>query len=175
MNQKGLSLLELIIAIGVVVTGIIGAISLVNFSLRAATSVTNRLIALNLSWEAIEVAVNIRDSNFLAENSYDTGLNGGGDDTAIAVFDENSNLWGMDFTAASSFSDDSTILYREGGLYRQASPAPSGSPTQFRRLVILDTASIVGAVRVVSSVQWTERGNTQVVSVERLLYDWRSP
>ena len=174
-ETKGQGLLETVIAIGVVVTGIIGAVSLVSFSVQSTTTTTNRIIALNLSWEAIEVAVNIRDSNFLAGDPFDFGINGGADQRAIVTFDEGSNLWTVDFAAADSFSNDTTIMYIQGGLYRQASPSPGGQATPFRRLVVFDNTSIPGAIRVVSSVQWTERGNIRVVSTERLLYDWRAP
>jgi len=171
MNSKGQGLLETTIAIGIVITGLVGAISLVNYTIRSTTSTVNRLIALNLAWEGSEVAVNIRDSNYLAGVPFNTDLDGGADDTAIFTFDEGANAWLVDF-GPNSLSDNATIFYLQGGMYRQGTPAPAGSPTQFRRLLVLDN-SVPGQVRVVSSVQWDERGDLKLVSSERILYDWR--
>lgn len=112
MNQKGQGLLETIIAISVVVVGIMGAIVLVNVTLRSTTSTMNRQIALNLSWEAIEVAVNIRDSNFLAEDPFNAGLDGGVDQTAILTFIETSNVWVPDFTP-NNLSDEATRFFHK--------------------------------------------------------------
>jgi len=169
-HQKGQGLLETTVAIGVVVTALVGSVTLVAFSLRSTTSTINRLIAQNLAWEAIEVAVNIRDSNFLAGDPYDTVLTGG-DTTAIFTFNESTNIWSVDF-APNALTDPATVLYREGGLYRQASTTPSGTATQFRRLVELDNIS-PEQIAVTSTVQWTEGGNTFEVQAFRSLFDWR--
>lgn len=169
-NNKGQSLIETTVAISIVVTAMIGSITLVAFSLRSTTSTINRLIAQNLAWEGIEVAINLRDSNYMAGDPYDTALTGA-DTTAIATFNESTNLWFFDFSA-NAFTDASTILYREGGLYRQASSAPSGTPTNFRRLVTLDN-STPDQIAVTSTVQWTERGDTFEVDAFRTLFDWR--
>jgi hypothetical protein len=174
MNTKGQGLIETIVAVAIMVTGIVGAISLVNFSLRGASGAMNQLIALNLSWEAVEAAVNIRDSNFLAGDTFSIGLDGSGDTTAIAEFDETANIWFFDFSAADSISDPATVLYLQNGLYKQVGTSPGGTATNFRRLVTLDTTSISGAVQVISTVQWVERGNEKEVVTERILYDWRS-
>ncbi len=169
-QQKGQGLLETTVAVGVVVTALVGSITLVAFSLRSTTSTINRLIAQNLAWEAIEVAVNLRDSNYLAGDPYDTVLTGG-DTTAIFTFNESSNIWSVNFSP-NALTDPATVLYREGGLYRQAIPAPSGSATQFRRLVELDSASPEQII-ITSTVQWVEGQNTFEVQAFRTLYDWR--
>lgn len=164
--------MEAIIAIAVVITGIIGAVTLINVTLRSVSTTSNRLIALNLSWEAIEVAVNIRDSNFLSGDPFNTGLEGQGDQTAILTFDESSNIWFFNFVP-NSLSEDSTILYQQGGLYRQAVPPPSGASTEYRRLVVLDNSE-ADRVKITSTVQWEERGGKKMVSAERVLWNWNS-
>lgn len=170
-SQSGQGILETIVAIGVIITAIVGTISLVAFTLRSTSSTLNRLIAQNLAWEGIEVAVNLRDTNFLQGSSFDTNLSGGADTTAIFTFDENSNVWLVDFSA-DSFADQSTVLYRQGGLYRQAASAPAGEATSFRRLIIIEQPAPEEIV-VTSSVQWTERGDTFEVSSSRALINWR--
>ncbi len=169
--MKGQSLIEATIALGVITTGLVGALTLVSFSLRAATTSQNRLIALNLSWEGIEVAQNTRDGNYLEGVAFNTGLDGGGDQTAIVDFDANAGTWTFDFVP-SAMADNATQFYNQGGVYRQSSAAIPGIATNFRRLMILDN-STPDQVRVVSSVQWREGSATRQVSAERIFYDWR--
>lgn len=170
MTQRGQSLIETIIALTVIITGMFGAISLVVYSLRAVGTSQNRMLALYLSWEAIEVAQSMRDSNYLAGNPFDAGLDGGGDTTAIASFDPASG-WSFDF-APNVFADASTQLYLQGGLYRQSSVVLPGIASAFKRLVILEQTT-PDELRVVSTVQWSERGETRQVRAERIFYNWR--
>lgn len=168
---RGQSLIETTIALGVIITGLAGAITLIAYSLRSSGTSMDRMIALHLAWEGIEVAVNTRDSNYMAGNAFDDGLDGGGDQTAIAVFDPTAGTWVFDFVP-NAFADDATLLYQQGGMYRQATVPPGGNATSFRRLLILD-ASVADQVRVVSTVQWKDGSTTRQVRSERVIYDWR--
>lgn len=64
-NQRGQGLLELVIAIGVIVTGLfsVWTLYLSNFSGEQESSY--RIIGSNLAREGVEVVKNIRDSNWL--------------------------------------------------------------------------------------------------------------
>ncbi len=168
--MRGQSLIEATIALGVITTGLVGALTLVSFSLKAATSSQNQLVALNLSWEGIEVVQNTRDSNYLAGVAFNTGMNSGGDQTAIADFNTSTG-WTFDFTP-NAMADNSTQFFNQGGVYRQSSQSIPGTATIYRRLLILDN-STAGQLRTVSSVQWKEGSNTRQVSAERIFYDWR--
>ena len=170
-EQLGQGILETTIAIGVIVTALVGTVSLVSFTLRSSVSTLNRLIAQNLSWEGIEVAVNLRDSNFLAGDLFDTGFGGGSDTTAIAVFDESVNIWFLEF-APTNFADDASILYREGGLYRQDIVPPTGVRTNFRRILTIELVD-PDILDITSTVQWSERGDSFVVESTRSLYNWK--
>ncbi len=169
-KRYGQSLIETTVALGVILTGLAGAITLISYSLRSSTASLNRMVALNLAWEGVEAAVNVRDSNYLAGSAYDNGLNAGGDQTAIAVFDPLAG-WSFDF-APNAFADDTTVLYQQGGLYRQATVPPAGTASVFRRLLIIDP-SVPDQIRVLSTVQWRDGSATRQVRAERILYDWR--
>lgn len=170
-HTSGQSLIETTIALGVIITGLAGAITLIAFSLRSSGTSLSRLIALQLSWEGVEAAVNLRDSNYLAGNAFNAGLSGGSDQTAIAVFDTLTGSWTFDF-APNALADDTTLMYQQGGVYRQALATPAGTPTVYRRLLILDN-SVPEEVRVISTVQWRDGSATRQVRAERVLYDWR--
>lgn len=172
-NQFGQGLMETTIAIGVIITAIVGSISLVAFTIRSTNSTLNRLIAQNLAWEGIEVVVSIRDTNFLnSGTAFDDSLNGGGDTTAIITFDETSNVWLVDFTP-NTMNDAATTLYETNGLYVQASSTPSGQATQFKRLIQI-VPNGVGRFDVTSQVQWNERGSIFTVESYRSFFDWKT-
>ncbi|MBU0707793.1 hypothetical protein KKG41_05480 [Patescibacteria group bacterium] len=80
-NQKGITILETIIAIFVIMVGITSAVVLIIASTSAARKTKNELIASNLARETIEVIRNKRDSNWLkiesgelASSMWDDGL-----------------------------------------------------------------------------------------------------
>jgi len=168
-EQSGQGLLETIIAISVVVVGLVGAITLVNFALRSTTSSQSRIIALNLAWEGVEVMINKRDSNLLAKSPFSTGISGG-DGTAIVSFNSAANTWGIDFTP-NAITDAAALLHREAGIYKQASSTPSGVPTKFRRLLNIDDSN-PDAILITSTVQWSDASGQKEVVAERTLYDW---
>ncbi len=74
--QAGQSMIEVIIAIAVIIAGTFGTISVIVTSVRAGRVASDRLTALNLAREGIEIVRNIRDSNWLANESWDTGISG---------------------------------------------------------------------------------------------------
>lgn len=164
-------MIETTVAIGIVITAIVGTVTLVNYTLRSTTSTANRLVATQLALEGIEVIVHLRDSNYLSGNPFDTGLVSGSDTTAIVTFDPLANTWAVDFSP-NTIDESAARIYREGGIYRQDSIQPTGSPTIYARLVEID-ASAPDQLTVTSRVQWQENNNTLDTEVSRILYDWR--
>ena len=165
--------METTVAIGVIITAIVGSISLVSFTIRSTNSTLNRLVAQNLAWEAIEVSVNLRDTNFLtASTAYDASLNAAPDTTSIFTFDDATNVWLVDSTP-NSFNDAATTMYLVNGLYKQASAAPGGAATQFKRLIDISEPT-PGQLEVAVTVQWNERGSIFDVVAHRSLYDWKN-
>jgi prepilin-type N-terminal cleavage/methylation domain-containing protein len=64
-KREGFTLIELIIAIGVFTTGILGAFTLALADLKVSKDNFNRVVSANLAREGLELARNIRDSNWL--------------------------------------------------------------------------------------------------------------
>lgn len=61
----GFTLLETIVAIGILTTGILSVVALMSYNLNQANALKNRVIATSLAEEGIEVMRNIRDTNWL--------------------------------------------------------------------------------------------------------------
>lgn len=143
-GRSGQTMLEAIVASGIIITAVGAALTLVHSSIAGAKESDNRLIATNLAREGIEVIRLIRDSNWLAGNDWDEGLEGTGNDySGIVVFDAATKSWSMDFTP-TVLGDAETMIYRQvvaggperPGLFRQGNPQPDGTQeTFFSRIV----------------------------------------
>lgn len=83
--QKGQGLLETIVAIGVIVTGLISVMTLVISNLTSAREAALRYQAVNLAREGIELIRNKRDSNWLADKDAWDGI-----DAEAAIFNTQS-------------------------------------------------------------------------------------
>ncbi|MFA5052307.1 MAG: hypothetical protein WC544_04610 [Patescibacteria group bacterium] len=193
-NKQGQTLLELLIAISILVITLVTTIALIVASIRAGRESTNKLIGGSLAREAVEIARNIRDSNWAATSTlyWDSGLSSGTDNTATPVVDGNNPL-------SLDFGDDSfTVIKQSGGEYLQGAGA-SGSDTQFYRLMYLnpicqnsagieqivpydstnDCVAQFGAgnekvgIRIITEVRWPSADSSRHISIEDRLYNWQ--
>lgn len=73
INQKGQGLLEATIAIGMIMLGLGAILTLTLQNISATTASSQRITALHLAREAIEVVRGIRDSNWLRINNPPVG------------------------------------------------------------------------------------------------------
>lgn len=200
LHRKGLSLLETTIAIGVIVTGLFAAFTLVIANRRTSDEAGLRFAAVQLAREGVEIVRAIRDSNWISADApdWDEGLKGSaGSYTGIARFnpDPDSAVWELSYDAAA-FTDARARVVRQqsvaGGTY-WTQGAPSNAvvgPTPYRRLIdvypicaddsVVESGAPCDAVanpkvgmRVRSRVQWSSRGNTHEVTAEETMYNWR--
>lgn len=196
-TNQGQSLLEAIVAIGIIVTSISSALTLISNSIRAEKESEFSVTAGNLAREGVEVVRNIRDSNWLAGRPWDDGLAGAGFDyTGVPAFTPAANAWQIQF-AADALGDDQAQVFRYStgtggptvGLYVQAAAQPADTvATPYRRLATLDPICDDGSIktsgaqcdpalkiglRASVTVQWLNAGRPRQVTAEERLYDWR--
>jgi type II secretory pathway pseudopilin PulG len=199
--QGGQTLLEAIVAIGVLSTAIVAALSLAVASLAAEQVSLDQVTAGNLAREGIEVVRLMRDGNWLANREWDDGLYdaaGSLDYDGAPRFDPQAGTWAFAF-GVDQLTDAGAIVYRHTGgdggavvgLFRQASAAPGGAvDSGFRRLVTMNpicedasgnlavitsgTCPADGKVGVqaLSSVRWQSAGRVHELTVEERMYDW---
>ncbi|MBU0598593.1 hypothetical protein KKF61_06435 [Patescibacteria group bacterium] len=195
-NNKGQSLLEVIFALFILITGLVATIALIVTSINAGRESINKLVGASLSREGIEIVRNIRDSNWIDPDSgvsWDDGLTG--DNTAIPVIDGSSDII-LDF-AVNDFTDF-TKIFLNNGQYVQGGTA-SGEQTRFYRLIYINelcqddtgaeeivplsssndcltefggTYSQVG-IRVVSEVRWPSAMSNKKLIIEDRFYNWQ--
>jgi hypothetical protein len=196
---RGQSMLEAIIAAGIIVTAVTSALTLVSAAVGAEKESESSLTAGGLAREGIEVARAIRDGNWLSGSAWDAGLEGPANDYGgMPVFDPVANSWSVDFSP-DAVTDPRTAVYRftspsapqeTVGLFVQAAAQPAGTtPTIFRRALFLypicsddldtprsggacDPAKKVG-IRVLSQVTWLSGGRPRDLQMEERIFDWK--
>jgi type II secretory pathway pseudopilin PulG len=199
-DRRGQTMIEAIIALGIIVTSVASALTLVSTSINAEKESEALITAGNLAREGIEVVRMLRDSNWLAGADFDAGFSGTGNDhLGIAVFSPDTATWSLDFSPLD-MEDVTTRVFRTTtssgssieGLMRQATSQPSGTaPTSYRRTLVLDPICDSGAgytfaasgsdcgafpkvgIRVQSNVRWSVGPRQRTISFEEQLMDWR--
>ena len=76
-NKNGFSLIEIIFSIGIITVGLVSILSLFNYNIKNGIRNKNKLIAIYLAEEQIEVVRQLRDSNWridLPEITWETGI-----------------------------------------------------------------------------------------------------
>lgn len=161
--QKGFTIVEVLIALFVVALGVGGLSALVRQTNSFAAVSSAQLQATFLAQEGVEIARNIRDSNFLAIHK---GIGGNWDDGLTGC----SGGCEADYndTALGSFQD--RFLKNDNGLYTY----DSGTDTIFKRKIIVSSGG-ADILNVDAEVSWQERGRTHTVKSSTVLYNWLTP
>lgn len=161
MKNKGFTLLEVIIAIFLVLVGITGTFALITKTMGVMAVSSSRLIAAYLSQEGIEVIRNIRDTNWIeGALTWDDGLLCGAPPCD----------WEADYQAQTLNDEyDGDYLNIDGnGFYSYS----TGIPTKFKRKITIapDGSDIL---KVTVMVEWKEKGETYIHTVQENLYNWK--
>ena len=154
--KNGFTLLETIVAIGIIIVGLVSALGLITNALFYVSNIQDRLIAVNLIEEGIEVARNIRDNNWLQNLSWNNGL---ADGSYQASYNS---------TSLSAYSGSALLFDSNTGLYSYT----SGNTTNYVRQISITNLSSY-EIRIISTVTWQRRGITYTSSSESHLFNWR--
>lgn len=193
-RKNGQTMIELLIAFFVISVGLFAAVTLVFSNMNLVERDTDEVVAVNLAREGIELAKEVRDSNWLAGNAFDVGLANGVDYTATPIWEGTllAPATGPSFSfVANTLGDaDARVITTTAGLFANANAAASidGTATKYFRLLTFhpicsdDTTRDSGAdcggmtkigVRVEAHVQWTRKTGLGDLTLYEDLYDWR--
>ena len=158
----GFTLLELIVAIFIIITGLVAAGSLMTYSISAVIIGKSQIIATSLAQEGLEVIRNIRDNNWhcIADPDCSTSTNWN-DGLGAGEWQVVHNSLSL-----SAYTGNPLKLNTTG--YYQYSV---GDNTRFyRKITITDMGT---ELKVVSEVSFIERTKSYSVGAEDRLYDWK--
>lgn len=159
MNNKGFTLVEVIVALGIISFVSVGVMFGISLSLSSAAKIKNDLIAANLSQEGLEIVRGIRDRDWHLGNAFGASLPNGN-----YIVDWNSQ-------SLSAFSD--TFLKNDlNGLYNYS----SGQDTIFKRKIIIENsvqnpATVEKVAKV--EISWQEKSGPKTIQAELRLFNWR--
>ncbi|MBI3572889.1 MAG: hypothetical protein HY092_01675 [Candidatus Kerfeldbacteria bacterium] len=204
MNTKsGQSLLETIIAIGVIMSATIAATSLIVSTITAGQASQEKIEAANFAREGIEVIRGIRDSNWLkidhnqldsSGSSYlwNTGLGSGTDNIVfqyVLVFQPVGVGWQAKKisgpTPPSNETSDSYIYLPASGQYfTQATatvPCAGCQRTRYTRVIsvtkktesLFSGTTSVQYIDLTSTVTWTDQLGLHHLDASARLYNWK--
>lgn len=161
-GRQGFSLLEVIIAIFVITTGIVGAMNLINYSVSSVAVGKSQIIAASLSQEGLEVVRNIRDTNWIEQLTNPSLLWNDGLADGNYCIQYNSN-------SLSPLGTNPVLNINSNGFYLYDITKPD---TMLRRKISITNIS-ANEIKVVSEVAWAERGRSFSVSAEERLFNWK--
>lgn len=199
-KNLGYTLIETVVAFAVLASALAGPISLVIRALYSTSYAKNKIIAVNLAQEGIELVRVIRDNNIIcltevpgwkAAHNWKTG-DGGGPTSSIV----NTILQRADAMDVVNYNCG-TISIKNPSLHVDAGCADvplrlsdgtygyiSGIPTAFARCVSVRDAPVSEGgpgggvipandiIDIISTVTWKERGNMRTFTLTERLYNW---
>lgn len=187
----GQTIMEMLVVFFIISVGLYGAVTLIFSNVQLQEQDYDHIIAMNLARETLEIAQNVRDSNYLATLPFDEGLgtDTGSDCTAVPDWD-GTGFPVFDFSINDIANGD--INRTANGMFTNQ----AGTSTRFSRLITFapicadpanrsDTQVPVGCacsggtyteqigVRAKADVAWTRKGRSRNITIYTDLYDWR--
>ncbi len=157
--NKGFTLIEVIVALGIISLVSVGAMFAITLSLNSAVRIQNNLISANLAQEGLEVIRGIRDRDWHLGNAFGASLANG---TYIVDWNSQSLI---------AFSD--IFLKKDSnGLYNYT----SGQGTIFKRkIVVKNSGQNPATIEKVAKVEisWHEKSGPKLIQAELRLFNWR--
>lgn len=169
-SQKGNILIESIVSISLILIGLLGIFSLISSSIRQNKETYLKTDAAYLAAEGIEVVKNIIDTDVVAEGITWNETIGETDYETFEV-DYTSNR----STIVSLGGVSSTLPIVKGAVSGFLGYNEEGEATPFfRTITVSRDETSPDEIRVLSTVEWNERGKTRAVEVATILTNWRS-
>lgn len=170
-NMRGFTLIETMVATGILLIAVVGPMSLLGNSLNNIYFVRDQMLAVNLAQEGIEVIRQRRDTNFLDGSAWDSGF-GTGDCAGglTCVIDTNPTLAIIKCTGLCTEK-----VYKDpvDGFYHQypASPPSGVSPSLFSRKVTMTKVNN-NEYLITINVTWSTGKTKGSVAVSETIFRW---
>lgn len=157
--MRGFTLVEIIVAIGLISLVSVSVMSAVSLSLTSAAKIKNDLIAAGLAQEGLEIVRNIRDRDWHLGSSFGASLANGN--------------YLVDWGSQSLLSFSDAFLKKDSNGFYGYQP---GQDTIFKRKIIIEnSAQNPATVEKVAKVEvsWPEKSGLKTIQAEVRLFNWR--
>lgn len=189
-----MSLIEVMGMIVIISLGLISIWQIIHNGQKLATNTENRIKAINIAREGVEIATNIRDTNWTKFSSaarrtcwnvdnYDTNCIGNSNLTTrlsgsyIGIM--SGTLWYLvNSSNTGVYLDANGLAYQSTGslsLPSCTSQVLTGCTTRFYRSILVSPdgdPTTTSGMLITSTVQWQD-GQTHSISLETMLMNWR--
>ncbi len=156
--HNGYLLIESMIAITIVLVGLLGIFALLSRSLSLNRVVADRFVAAYLAAEGVEIVKNIADNNVLSARPWNSGLQNGDYEVDYRSDD-------LETHQGRQISFNS-----QSGSYGYGEP----NPTNFQRLIRIESSSDGEELIIKSKVNWVTRGGGRFeINLEDHLFNWQ--
>jgi type II secretory pathway pseudopilin PulG len=156
--NKGFTLIETMVALGILVFVLTGMVSLIILNITNAKNIEKNLIAGNLAQEALEVVRSMRDNDWLEGNNFGDFIPVSGNEYSVQWNDTDLNR-GL-VTQPLNF-DETTGIYSYD----------NGELTIYSRKVLIDQVTDK-EIKVLVTVEWILRSGPAQLQAESHLFDW---
>ncbi len=164
MKDKGFTILELTVSIFILIVGVVGSSNMIADLLTYTRFTADKATASYLTQEGMEITRNIRDSNWIQDEDWDTGLCGSSECQT-----------GQTYSCYGDLGDDESLhcgsggetIYENSGFYNHNSV---GSATIFSRLIEVEKVS-QEKIEVCTKTSW----DTHKMEACTWLYNWHMP
>jgi len=171
-TNKGFNLLEIIISVGIITVGILAITNLFFVLSKAAIINKNKIIAIYLAEENIEIVRQIRDTNWLSgAANWDQNINAG--DGVAVVWDTSDITKGYRIVNKNSNTEEVYEDINGAGYFQNLPPGLlplSWAPTNFKRWLTI-TKPNASTMEIVSHVYF----NGEEVGYSTAIFkDWKN-
>jgi len=164
-SKKGFSIIEVVVCLAIITVGILGVLSLFTQTIRSGEVSINQEIATNLAQEGIEVIRNKRDSNWLKR---DIDWNDKINETGYYKVNCKKTEENVKCEIENSSGIFEPLYLMENKIYTHK----TDQPTIFKRKIAIDNTG-EDVLKIISTVQWAERGSDYSVTMQDDLYNWQ--
>jgi len=175
LHKKGFTLVETLVAIGILVVAITGAMSAAQSGLSSYLNSKNQAIAVNLAQESIEMIRAYRDSNRMVGNDWLESYASSGDPCEFGNTCELSVLNSTENKTCLASGCDYIKQDSTTGYYNYAA---ASTPTVFKRSIQIFPIYPVNCttncteISVLVSVTWSKGGSIKQYKTRENLFSW---
>lgn len=172
MNNKGFTLIELVIAIFILVFAILGVYNSFSAIVISTAGASSRFTAIYLAEEGIEIVRNMRDNNWLNGRDWKTGLSDANTNCSNGCEADYKTGTSPTLILVPWTSDGKYLNIKENGFYSYDNTG-SFSQTKFKRKIIITPNTInPDFLKVSILVTWKEKQKVFNMEIEEYLYNW---